>query len=121
MLGAELHGEDRSLRGVAALESADPQALAWFGGRRLPVDCAAGVLLTDAPREGFTCLVVDHPLRAFGQLLRALLPPRPVPGSVKWEARRNSLRKSHWDWYKACRTASSERQRAAFLLQDSLE
>ena len=72
MLGAELHGEDRIVGGVAALESADPQALAWFGGRRLPVDCAAGVLLTDVPREGFTCLVVDHPLRAFGQLLRAL-------------------------------------------------
>lgn len=80
-LGAELHGDPLlAVHGVAPLESADAHALAWFGGRSLPPDCRAGLLLTHKMVEGHSCLVVDHPLRAFGQLLRDCFPEAHVEG-----------------------------------------
>ena len=73
-LGGQLHGDDRPVHGVAALPSADARALAWTGSRRLRDPCGAGVLLTDRLHPDRTCILVDHPLRAFGQLLRQLFP-----------------------------------------------
>lgn len=73
-LGAVLHGDDLMVHGVAALEHADRRSLAWFAGRKLPIGCGAGVLLTHLPIEGRTCLVVSEPLRAFGVLLRRAFP-----------------------------------------------
>lgn len=77
--GTLKHG-DVELRGVAALEEAGPDALAYCDKRRLPDGLTAGVVLTAHPVEQ-PCIVVADPLRAFARVLRERV-EAPVPAGV---------------------------------------
>jgi len=93
LLGATLHGHaEREIRGVAALESASPDELAFAEGERALVRAAAsraGCILVgkDAPSTvtgklaSKTTLAVSHPKLAFIRAAEALRPAaRPAPG-----------------------------------------
>src|SRR6266568_6628316 len=93
LLGAPLHGDaEREIRGVAALESAGPDELAFAEGERALVRAAtsrAGCILIakDAPSTvtgklaSKTTLAVPHPKLAFIRAAEALRPAaRPAPG-----------------------------------------
>src|SRR6266567_265375 len=93
VLGATLHGDrEREIHGVAALESAGPDELAFAEGERALVRAAtsrAGCILIakDAPSTvtgklaSKTTLAVSHPKLAFVRAAEALRPAaRPAPG-----------------------------------------
>ncbi|HEV2492896.1 MAG TPA: UDP-3-O-(3-hydroxymyristoyl)glucosamine N-acyltransferase [Terriglobia bacterium] len=92
-LGAILHGEgSREITGVAALENAGPQDLAFAEGERAlegaMTSRAGGILIAaKSPPElvaklgGQTTLAVEHPKLAFIQAAAAICPkPEPAPG-----------------------------------------
>lgn len=73
LVAGVLHGQDREFQGVAPLDSAGPQDLAFTLAppRVTPV---AGVLLAAAPVDGCSTVVVSDPKLAFMQLLEVLFP-----------------------------------------------
>lgn len=77
--GGELVGEDRPFSGVAPLNRAGPDQVA-YAEHRLPPACKAGVLLVRKPVEGRTCVVVADPKLAFIRLLGELFPEAHEPG-----------------------------------------
>lgn len=70
-LGAAHEGPERVVRGLAPLESAGAEDLAYA---ERPGPTGAGVLLCRAAQPGATCLVVPDPKRAFIQVMERLLP-----------------------------------------------
>ena len=73
LVGGRLEGPDRAYSGVAALDQAGPEHLA-FAVREIPEGCAAGVLLCAAAAPGRTCVVVADPRAAFAAAVADLLP-----------------------------------------------
>jgi UDP-3-O-[3-hydroxymyristoyl] glucosamine N-acyltransferase len=87
LLGGKLQGErGRVIRGVAGLESAGPDDLAYAEGARAVASAAhsrAGCILVveGVPLEGQTTIAVANPKLAFIRAAEALLPPPAVtPG-----------------------------------------
>jgi len=87
LLGGKLQGESgRVIRGVAGLESAGPDELAYAEGARAVASAArsrAGCILVveGVPLEGQTTIAVANPKLAFIRAAEALLPPPAVtPG-----------------------------------------
>jgi UDP-3-O-[3-hydroxymyristoyl] glucosamine N-acyltransferase len=78
-LGGVLFGPDRPYAGVAALQDAGPEHVAFCTGR-LPPDCTAGILLIAAAVEDRTCIVLDDPKLGFIGLLHELFPVEHSPG-----------------------------------------
>lgn len=78
-LGGVLTGPDRPYAGVASLEEAGPEHVAFCAGRLVP-DCAAGILLIAAAVEGRTCIIIDDPKLGFIGLLHELFPVEHLPG-----------------------------------------
>lgn len=73
LVGGSLRGPDRVFEGVAPLASAGPRQAAF--ARRPPREPVhAGVLLTTAPVEGVTTVVVEDPRLAFARILEHLFP-----------------------------------------------
>src|ERR1700736_2688202 len=78
-------GEDRNIRGVAALDSAQPDQLSFVGNRKAAgqaMSSAAGCLLVTADfPAGRTVIRVADPRAAFARVVRRLYPPKPLaPG-----------------------------------------
>ncbi len=79
LLGGSLHGPDRAFSGLAPLERAGPDQLAFCRGAP-PEGCGAGVLLARSPAEGRSVVVVEDPKAAFGQAIAHLFPELHAPG-----------------------------------------
>lgn len=79
LTGGTVAGELRRVSGVAAVEDAGPDDLAYFT-KGDPGH--AGVLLARAPIEGRTVIVVPDPLAAMCVLLDHFLPEPPFVGAV---------------------------------------
>lgn len=78
-VGGRLEGPDRPFAGVAPLERAGPEELA-FATDRVPEGCGAGVLLVREAIPGRTAVVVAQPRLAFARLLGLLFPEVHPPG-----------------------------------------
>ena len=76
LVGGRLVGEDREFAGVAPVERAGEEDLAYATGAL----GAAGVLLVSEAVEGRCCVVVDDPKLAFIAVLRTLFPEARAPG-----------------------------------------
>lgn len=72
-------GPDRPFSGLATLERAGPDQLAFARGA-VPEGCAAGVLLARAAIEGRTVVVVEDPKAAFARVIAHLFPELHEPG-----------------------------------------
>ena len=73
LVGGALEGPDRAFSGVAPLERAGPDELAFALGA-VPEGAEAGVLLARAPIPGRTVVVVADPRLALARALAALYP-----------------------------------------------
>lgn len=79
LVGGRLEGPDRAFSGVAPLERAGAEQLAFARGAP-PEGCAAGVLLAREPAPGRTVVVVADPKAAFALALSELFPEVQAPG-----------------------------------------
>lgn len=85
LLQSKWEGEDRTIQGVAPVESAGPSDLSFVGSRKAAaqaISSRAGCLLvTDEFPGGRTFIRVADPRAAFARVVRHLFPPEPVsPG-----------------------------------------
>src|SRR5579885_481976 len=85
-IGCELRGDDVDIRGVAAIEDAEPGTLTFAADRRharwlATTRAAAVVLATDAPEVALPSLRARNPYLAFVAAVELFHPPRrPEPG-----------------------------------------
>jgi UDP-3-O-[3-hydroxymyristoyl] glucosamine N-acyltransferase len=85
-IGCELRGDDVDIRGVAAIEDAEPGTLTFAADRRharwlATTRAAAVVLAAEAPEVALPSLRARHPYLAFVAAVELFHPPaRPTPG-----------------------------------------
>jgi UDP-3-O-[3-hydroxymyristoyl] glucosamine N-acyltransferase len=71
LVGGEHVGEEQICAGVASLEDASADDLAFSEGT-LPTGCRAGILLVRTAEKGRCCIVVDDPKLAFIRVLEEM-------------------------------------------------